>query len=573
MGKGKVQGAYLFEPSPDWQAGSTIKNIEVFQPGSHESDAETVAKKPGDELKAARGMKDYNTVGRPTNGIIAKPNTHAFVQVLDANGSVLSCFNNIGLNNQSNESREELLSSSGYYLSDRVVREEKSLADAAKEKAAKAAKALGMGKDTKPPADIGGNNLAPMWTDWILQSVHESRVEKTQVVETFGDSYFYVFGQRPRSIAISGLLMNTQDYNWRSIFWKNWDEFFRATKLVEKGATLYLQWDDIIVAGYPVNAMCNEVADSPNAMRFSFNLFVTDYINISAQGGFLSQRYMRIAQLRSGSGLGYINRKKGWSLLGGEGFNPRSYNYRKSDPNALGGTAGGGLFGAEGYLGLRRYDGAQFQKFSLSESVLSGQGLANIAMNQASRIEDNAFMRSRTGQSLRRNLGFLVSKGFYNLLNGGSWNSQKDIIARTISANSMFRQISQDIATSAIQDLTDLAEDGLDVRRGELNRWLNFFNSAADNFGEDFGQSQAESNGALEDKDEWSQYQSFESMVAGFINTGIFGSDRMWGGEYVDSQGVVRTYGNLEGGVIERRWPGAVVASTREELEAQLGAE
>ena len=59
--------------------------------------------------------------------------------------------------------------------------------------------------------DAQGNPAAAAWTDWILQGVREARMEKTQVVETFGDSYLYAFGEKPRVLAFQGLLMNTAD--------------------------------------------------------------------------------------------------------------------------------------------------------------------------------------------------------------------------------------------------------------------------------------------------------------------------------------------------------------------------
>ena len=106
-------------------------------------------------------------------------------------------------------------------------------------------------------------------------------MEKTQVVETFGDSYLYAFGEKPRVLAFQGLLMNSADYNWRAVFWENWDKFFRASKLIQMDARIYIGWEDIIVEGYPLSANCQESAQSPNAMQFSFNLYVTNYFNMS----------------------------------------------------------------------------------------------------------------------------------------------------------------------------------------------------------------------------------------------------------------------------------------------------
>ncbi len=193
------------------------------------------------------------TASRPLEGIVAKPNTHAIVQVINAQGERLAVFNRLG-----NESDVQY-AASGF---------------------------------TSPSASH--------WTDWLLTSVHEERAEKTQIVETFGDTYLYAFGQRPRVLAFGGLLFNTADYNWRAIFWENWERFFRATKLVEKNARMYIQFDDIVVEGYPLNAAADQTASDNNAIAFNFTFFVTNYVNLSAQNGFETARNLSTTIVEAG---------------------------------------------------------------------------------------------------------------------------------------------------------------------------------------------------------------------------------------------------------------------------------
>jgi hypothetical protein len=120
-----------------------------------------------------------------------------------------------------------------------------------------------------------------VWTDWFLQTVREERVEKTQLLETFGETYLFAFGQKPRTLVFQGTLMNTQDFNWRATFWENWENEFRASQLIKHEARMYVSWDDILVEGYPINAVTHQVADSPNAMVFSFTFFVTNYVSLA----------------------------------------------------------------------------------------------------------------------------------------------------------------------------------------------------------------------------------------------------------------------------------------------------
>ena len=118
-------------------------------------------------------------------------------------------------------------------------------------------------------------------SNFILQEVTETRMEKQQLVETFGDSYIFFFGEEPRFLEIQATLLNTSDFNWKAEWWANYNEFLRGTKLVEMGARCYLFYDDNIIEGYIVNAAMRERADQPYHLPLQFKFFVTNYSNIS----------------------------------------------------------------------------------------------------------------------------------------------------------------------------------------------------------------------------------------------------------------------------------------------------
>lgn len=122
------------------------------------------------------------------------------------------------------------------------------------------------------------------YSNFIIQQVQDSRQEKQQILETFGDSYIFFFGERPRVLSVSGLLINTVDFNWRTEFWHNYEHVLRGTKLVEQDARIYLHWDDIIVEGYMIEAMARDDAASPYHVAFSFQLFVTNHTYLSTVG-------------------------------------------------------------------------------------------------------------------------------------------------------------------------------------------------------------------------------------------------------------------------------------------------
>ena len=140
-------------------------------------------------------------------------------------------------------------------------------------------------------AQNGGQKGPDAWTDWLLINVHEERSEKTQIVETFGDTYVYAFGEHPRVMSFIGVLLNTPDYPWRAVFWDNWENVFRATRLIEQDARMYIMFDDIMVEGYPLSATADQSAADPNALSFRFSFLVTNYVNLAQTNGYKESIY------------------------------------------------------------------------------------------------------------------------------------------------------------------------------------------------------------------------------------------------------------------------------------------
>lgn len=313
-----VSRIILVEPDPFM---GTANKVSGYVPSYNKKGVTSEdRKKISDEV--GFNIDDIQQVSRPLRGISAKPETHAFVQVIRSDGKIIKVFNKIG------QDAFDMQNANSTGSAPRPLRmvEDPAIESLSSEK-----------------QSLDEPNSAA-WTDWILQSVNESRVEKTQLVETFGSTYLYAFGQKPRSLAFNGLLMNTADYNWRAIFWRNWDEFFRATRLVELNARMYISWDDIVVEGYPINAVCSQTADSPNALTFSFNFFVTRYINIDADRGFRRLQGDNVSVLTTGYDGGtpklrYNNRISAIELLGLTGATYTGGLTEKALLEGMGGTA------------------------------------------------------------------------------------------------------------------------------------------------------------------------------------------------------------------------------------------
>lgn len=122
------------------------------------------------------------------------------------------------------------------------------------------------------------------YTNFILQNVQEARMEKHQIVETFGEPYIFFFGESPRFIDVQAVLINSNDFNWEAEWWENYDKYLRGTKLVEMGARCYLFYDDNIVEGYILQATAVKNSMQPLSVGLQFRMFLTSYTNISFIG-------------------------------------------------------------------------------------------------------------------------------------------------------------------------------------------------------------------------------------------------------------------------------------------------
>lgn len=149
--------------------------------------------------------------------------------------------------------------------------------------------------DSSSPSVEDGIGRSSHYSNFIVQQIQEQRVEKQQIVETFGEDYIYFFGERPRFLNVSGVLLNTKDFNWKSEFWENYERYLRGTRLVEQNARLYFYFDDIVVEGYIVSASTAQDSQSPYHLPFQFQMFVCNYAILSTVGSVFFQQEAQAA--------------------------------------------------------------------------------------------------------------------------------------------------------------------------------------------------------------------------------------------------------------------------------------
>lgn len=145
--------------------------------------------------------------------------------------------------------------------------------------------------DSSSAADIDGIGFSTEYSNFILQAVQEQRVEKQQIVETFGEDYIFFFGERPRIYTFSVVLMNTRNFNWKSEWWKNYEETLRGTKLLEANARMYLYFDDVVVEGYMLQAQATASVDDPYKLPLTFQVFCTNYAIIGDVGSVFTPQH------------------------------------------------------------------------------------------------------------------------------------------------------------------------------------------------------------------------------------------------------------------------------------------
>lgn len=144
--------------------------------------------------------------------------------------------------------------------------------------------------DSGSPSVEDGIGRSVFYANFLVQQIQEQRVEKQQIVETFGEDYIYFFGERPRFLNVSGVLLNTKDFDWKNEFWENYETNLRGTRLVEQNARLYFYFDDVVVEGYIVSAGSAQETSNPYHLPFQFQMFVCNYAILSNVGSVYFQQ-------------------------------------------------------------------------------------------------------------------------------------------------------------------------------------------------------------------------------------------------------------------------------------------
>jgi hypothetical protein len=183
---------------------------------------------------------DYDSVRRPTRGTVLKPDTYATLRLVTRDNKPLAMIDG-GSNRK-------------------------------------------VGKGGKEFFEVNGKRYTDIYSNFLIQSVQEDRAEKAQILETFGEAFLFLFGERARMLNISGVLLNTFDFNWKQEWLENYHRYLRGTSCVENDAQVFLAYDKTLVSGYLLSTSVVTQAQEENFVQFNFQMFVTNYTSLGDVG-------------------------------------------------------------------------------------------------------------------------------------------------------------------------------------------------------------------------------------------------------------------------------------------------
>jgi len=163
------------------------------------------------------------------------------------------------------------------------------------------------------------DNTVAATNKFILTQWRESHIEKVQILETFKSSTLLWFGERTKTYAFAGHLIearntlplltyhhnnefvdleaNAKDndhiYLWGQSLRILWEKHLRGTKLVEGSNICVLTLMNNILYGYPFSLTLNSDASNPNVITFQFQFLCTKHITLNnkAQKLFETSQY------------------------------------------------------------------------------------------------------------------------------------------------------------------------------------------------------------------------------------------------------------------------------------------
>lgn len=138
------------------------------------------------------------------------------------------------------------------------------------------------------PKDTTERDLIPAYTKFFLESVSEAHAERSQIVETFGNFYVFMHGERPPMYTFSGKLVNSKNANWVQDFMFTYDTYLRGTRCTELNAKAILTYGGRQIEGLILSMQTGTQASLEGSVEFSMQVvvFQRKYLGFSDDFGF-----------------------------------------------------------------------------------------------------------------------------------------------------------------------------------------------------------------------------------------------------------------------------------------------
>lgn len=129
---------------------------------------------------------------------------------------------------------------------------------------------------TIPGKVLDENVRDKAYVGFILTGVQESHNEKMELVPLPGDSFAsYFYGANPRQFSFSGILLNTEQDQWRDSFEQLYEEHLRGSVSARNFSIVQVSYNGRIVSGWLTSL--SQQLDSKNDLyaMFNFNILVS----------------------------------------------------------------------------------------------------------------------------------------------------------------------------------------------------------------------------------------------------------------------------------------------------------
>lgn len=119
-------------------------------------------------------------------------------------------------------------------------------------------------------------------TNFFIQTLTESPGTTSQVVKSFSSWFMSSVGVAPDMIEVSGILLQSVNFNWRAEWDANFKRFLRSDQCILRKAQVFLTIEDRVFSGYIINSVTSSSsATTRAASQFTFTMAVRNTLDLS----------------------------------------------------------------------------------------------------------------------------------------------------------------------------------------------------------------------------------------------------------------------------------------------------